>query len=148
MLWLLHMIPKADVQVGVTFMSKSGVQVAAGTGTPSGAGSLSANDVISNATIAQSLGRSLAGNAANATVNLIPTGTLFGDRINELDVRAAKIVKLGANRRATVSVDLYNLLNVAPVLSYNQAYLEHGAWLTPMSVMTARFALLSARFEF
>ena len=48
----------------------------------------------------------------------------------------------------TVSVDLYNLLNVAPILSYNQAYIPNGAWLTPLSVMTARFALLSAQFQF
>jgi hypothetical protein len=143
-----YMIPKADVQVGVTYMNKSGIQTAAGTGTPSGAGGLSANYVVSNAAIAPSLGRNLSGNAANATINLIPSGTFFGDRINELDLRASKIVKLGGTRRATVSVDLYNMLNVAPVLSYNQAYIPNGAWLTPLSVMTARFALLSARFEF
>jgi len=143
-----YMIPKAEVQVGITYMNKSGIQTAAGTGTPSGAGSLSANYVVPNALIVPSLGRSLSGNAANATVNVIPTGTLFGDRINELDLRASKIFKFWSNMRATVSVDVYNLLNVAPVLSYNQAYIPNGAWLTPLSVMTARFALLSARFEF
>jgi hypothetical protein len=143
-----YRIPKADVQVGVTFMSKPGIQYAAGTGTPSGAGSLSANQVVSTAAIAPSLGRNLSGNSPNDTINLIPTGTLFGDRVNELDLRAAKIIRLGGTRRATVAVDIYNLLNLAPTLSYNQAYIPGGAWLIPMSVMTARFAMLSAQLQF
>ncbi len=143
-----YQIPKGDVQVGLTFMSKPGIQTAAGTGTPVGAGNLAANYVVPNAAIVPSLGRNLSGNAPNATVNLITPDTLFGDRINELDLRAAKIVRLGGSRRATLSVDIYNLLNVGPVLSYNQAFIPSGAWLTPVSVMTARFAMLSAQFEF
>jgi hypothetical protein len=40
------------------------------------------------------------------------------------------------------------LLNAAPILAYNQAYIAGGAWLTPTQVMTARFAKLSAQFDF
>ncbi len=142
-----YMIPKGDVQIGVTFMSKPGLSVGAGTGTPVGAGDLAGNYVVPNAAIVPSLGRNLSGNAPNATVNLIQAGTLYGDRINEVDLRASKIVKFG-QKRLNLSVDVYNVLNVSPTLSYNQAFIPGGAWLTPLSVMTARFAMLSAQFEF
>jgi len=142
-----YMIPKADVQVGATFMSKPGLSVGVGTGTPVGAGDLAANFAVANAVVIPSLGRSLSGNASNVTVNLIPAGTLYGNRINELDLRAAKIIRFG-RKRAIVSVDIYNALNISPALSYNQAFIPGGAWLIPASVMTARFATLSAQFEF
>jgi hypothetical protein len=141
------MIPKGDVQIGVTFMSKPGLSVGVGTGTPVGAGDLAANYVVPNAAIVPSLGRNLSGNAPNATVNLIQAGTLYGNRINEVDLRASKIIRFG-QKRLNLSVDVYNLLNVSPALSYNQAFIPGGAWLTPLSVMTARFAMLSAQFEF
>lgn len=102
---------------------------------------------MANAVVAQSLGRSLAGNAANVTVNLIQPGSLYGDRINELDFRVAKIIKL-RGWRANISADVYNLLNTAPILSYNEAFIPNGAWLLPTSVMTARFAKLNVQFDF
>ena len=46
----------------------------------------------------QSLGRSLSGNATNVTVNLIEPGTLYGDRLNQVDFRVAKILKFGGKR--------------------------------------------------
>src|SRR5262249_56351054 len=90
-----YMIPKVDVQFGLTFTSKPGLQVSFA-GTPTNGGHLSANYAVPNALIVPSLGRSLSGNAANATVNLIQPGTLYGDRINEFDLRLAKILKFGA----------------------------------------------------
>ena len=95
----------------------------------------------------QSLGRPLAGNAANVTVNLIEPGRRYGDRINELDLRVAKILRFG-RMRATLSADVYNLINAAPILSYNEAFIPGGAWLLPTSVMTARFARLNVQLDF
>ena len=97
--------------------------------------------------VAPSLGRPLAGNAANVTVNLIDPGTLYGDRINELDLRVAKIVRFG-RFRANINADVYNLLNSAPILSYNEAFIPNGAWLVPTSTMTARFARINVQFDF
>jgi hypothetical protein len=102
---------------------------------------------VANSVVAQSLGRNLAGNAANVTVNLIQPGTLYGDRINELDLRVAKILKLG-RWRANISADVYNLLNTAAILSYNEAFIPGGACLLPTSVMTARFAKLNLQLDF
>jgi hypothetical protein len=103
--------------------------------------------------IAPSLGRNLANNAPTATVNLIEPGTLYGDRVNEIDLRVAKILKFGRTR-TNVGIDLYNLFNRAPVLTYNQAFVlpsatsATGSWLTPTSVLTPRFVKISAQFDF
>ena len=70
-------------------------------------------------------GRPLAGNLSNVTVNLIEPGTLYGDRINQLDFRIAKILKLGRTR-TTVGVDLYNALNSSTVLVYNNTFVPGG----------------------
>jgi hypothetical protein len=64
-----------------------------------------------------------------------------------VDLRLGKIVKFGRTR-ATVGVDIYNLLNSAAILSYNQSYIQSGAWLGPTSEMSARFAKLSLQFDF
>ena len=72
---------------------------------------------------------------------------LYGDRINEVDVRFGKILKFGGTR-ANVGVDIYNLLNSTAILSYNQAFIPNGAWLIPTSVISARFAKLSVQFDF
>ena len=78
-------------------------------------------------------------NAPNVTVNLVPPGTLYGDRTNQIDFRLAKILKFGRTR-TQVGLDVYNALNSSAVLGYNQAYILNGAWLTPNSVITGRFA--------
>ena len=70
------------------------------------------------------------------TVNLVEPGTLYGDRVNEVDLRLAKILRFGRTR-TNVGFDIYNILNSAPVLSYNQAFSPTTTtWLTP----TARAA--------
>jgi len=56
-------------------------------------------------------------------------------------------VRFGKSR-VNVGFDVYNLLNSSAVLSYNQAFIPNGSWLTPTSVMTARFAKVSAQFDF
>ena len=92
-----YQIPKVDVEIGVTFQTKPGARLAA-------------NYAVPASVIAQSLGRAPAGNVANVTVNLIEPGTLYGDRINELDLRIAKVLKFGG-MKARAQVDFYNLTN-------------------------------------
>jgi hypothetical protein len=60
---------------------------------------LAANYAVPNSVAAPVLGRNLSGDAPNVTVNLVAPGTMYGDRINELDVRTAKILKVGRTRR-------------------------------------------------
>ena len=60
------------------------------------------------------------------TVNLIEPGTLYGDRVNQIDLRFAKILRFGRTR-TNVGFDIYNVMNAAPVLTYNQAFVPNGA---------------------
>ena len=93
----------------------------------------------------------MAGNTI--TVNLIEPGTLYGDRVNQVDLRFAKILRFGRTR-TNVGFDIYNVLNSAPVLTYNQNFVlptatsPTGSWLTPTSVLQPRFFKISAQFDF
>jgi hypothetical protein len=63
------------------------------------------------AIVAQSLGRAPAGNVANVTANLIALGTLYGDRINQVDLRVAKL--FGSRGPTKVQIDLFNLFKLS-----------------------------------
>jgi hypothetical protein len=134
-----YTVPQVDVQIGGTVRSDKGALLAANWAAP-------------NSAIAPSLGRNLSNNAPSATVNLITPGTLYGDRVNELDLRFAKIIRIH-RVRTNVGVDIYNLFNSAPVLTYNQAFVSAtatspGSWLQPTSVLQARFFKVSAQIDF
>ena len=129
-----YTVPKIDVLLSGTFRSDQGT-------------SLAANYVVTSAVAAQTLGRPLSGGAPSITVNLIEPGTLWGDRVNAFDLRVAKILRFG-RYRTNIGVDIYNLLNSSAVLTYNQAYNPTGNWLVPTSVVSARFAKVSASFDF
>jgi hypothetical protein len=133
--WLgTYTIPRVAVQVSATFQSIPGAQLAA-------------NYAVPNAAIAPSLGRNLSGNVANATVNLVTPGTLYGDRLNQLDFRAGKILRFG-RARTQLSLDLYNLLNTDATQLYNQTFVVNGAWLTPTGILAARFAKITVQVDF
>jgi len=129
-----YQVPKLDVEIAATFQSKPGAM-------------LSADYAAPNSAVAPSLGRNLSGNAANVTVNLVQPGTMYGDRINELDLRVAKILKFGGSR-SVIALDLYNALNSSAVLAYNTAFVPGGTWLQPMTLLTPRFFRITAEVDF
>jgi Carboxypeptidase regulatory-like domain len=138
-----YTIPRVDVQVGGSFQSNPGPIVQATFNAPT-------------ALAAQSLGRPLSGNAANAQVNLFasnalaatPTtasaGALYGDRVNQLDLRVGKLLKFG-QRRTALNLDVYNALNSNAVLTESTAY---GTFRVPQIVMVGRFVKISAQLDF
>jgi hypothetical protein len=128
----VYSIPRVDVQVAGTFQSLPGPLIAA-------------NDPIPNAVIAPSLGRNLSANAANATINLVSPGTQYGQRLNQLDLRFSKTLKI-RQTRTSLNLDLYNALNSSAVLTQNNTY--GSAWQVPMSILLARFAKISVQFDF
>jgi len=129
-----YIIPGLGLQMSVVVQSKPGALLAA-------------NYAVPSAVIAQSLGRPLSGNATSVPVNLVEPGTLYGDRINQLDFRVARTLMFG-QRRATVGLDLYNALNSSAVLVYNGAFVPGGTWLQPTSILTPRLFRFSAEFTF
>jgi hypothetical protein len=82
------------------------------------------------------------------TVNLIEPGTLFGDRVNQVDVRFGKNFK--ADRaRIRASVDIYNALNSSAVLTINTTYATtNSSWLRPTSIMPGRLIKFGATVDF
>ena len=129
-----YTFPKIDVLVSGTFRSDPGLILAA-------------NYAVPSALVAQSLGRPVAGNVANVTVNLLAPGDVWGDRVNELDLRVAKILRFGRTR-TNIGLDLYNVLNSSAVLNSNQTFIPNGSWLRPTLVLTSRFAKISATVDF
>jgi hypothetical protein len=129
-----YLVPRVDVQLSAVFQSRPGAMLAANYAAP-------------NAVVAPSLGRDLSGNAPNVTVNLIAPGTLYGDRVQELDFRAGKRLKVG-RVKTLVSVDIYNVPNASAVLSYNTTFVPNGTWLQPLVVQTPRFIRFAAEIVF
>ncbi len=132
-----YAIPKIDVQVSGTWRSDPGDE-------------LRADYVVTSATAAPSLGRDLS--SGNVTVNLIPRGTLYGARVNNIDLRIAKILRFRGTR-AQFGVDVYNLLNTDVVTMYNNGYsaptaTQGSIWLTPTAILPARYVRLNMQLDF
>jgi hypothetical protein len=120
-----------DVQVAAVFRNQPGPQILANYNAP-------------NASVVPSLGRSLSGSAANITVNLVEPGTMYGERLNQLDLRFGKVLRFGRTR-TTGTVDLYNALNGNAVLTINNAF---ATWQRPQSILLARFVKFGVQFDF
>jgi hypothetical protein len=128
-----YVVPKVDLQLSATFQSKPGAMLAANYAAP-------------NSVVLPSLGRSLSGNAPNVTVNLVAPGSLYGDRVNQFDIRVGKILKYGRSR-TLIALDVYNTLNSSAVLTYNNSYVPNGPWLQPLTILTPRFFKVTAEID-
>src|SRR5262249_27446900 len=104
------------------------------------------------ATVSAALGRPAQAAGTTLPIDLIAPGQVWGDRVNELDFRVAKILRFG-RMRYNVGIDVYNVLNSNAILTYSQTFNPAiqsgpGAWLQPTSVLTPRFLKLSAQIDF
>jgi hypothetical protein len=123
-----------DVQFAATFQSIPGRP-------------LLANAVFTSAQIAPSLGRPLAA-ASTASVNIVRPGTLFMDRLYQLDLRFAKTFRVRQTRLQGI-VDLYNALNNNTDLVLNTTYGSTGAtWLQPSVILPPRLIKLGVKIDF
>ena len=119
-----------DVNVAATFQSLSGPQ-------------LSANYPLTNAIAQPSLGRPFTN--VPPTIDLLPTGTMYGDRIYQTDLRFTRVFRSGRTTiRPTVSI--YNLFNANPVQTYNQTF--GPAWLAPTVILQSRFVDIGVQVDF
>jgi hypothetical protein len=126
-----YTIPRVDIQVAATYQSLPGSEIVAYHPVPT-------------AVVARTLGRLLSGGNANATVNLVEPGTMYGERRNQFDLRVGKILRAGRSR-TTANVDLYNVFNANPVLAENSSF---AVWRQPTTILPARFVKLSLLFDF
>jgi hypothetical protein len=128
-----YAVPKVGVQLSGAFQSIPGPNLAA-------------NRVVTPAQT--SLNRTFT-NAANLTLNLLEPGTLYGERLNQLDFRVAKLLRMGRSR-VSANFDLYNAFNADTVLAENANYAGPGLnqWRVPTTIVTARFAKFSVQVDF
>ena len=101
-----------------------------------------------NAEIAPTLGRSLAGNARTAPVaaNLVPLGMMFEGRITRLDTRISKRLAITRRLRADGYVDAYNILNGSGILTGTNVY--GPRWLVPTTIVEGRLVQFGANITF
>ena len=136
-----YTIPLVDVQVSATYQTKPGPLVLA-------------LYTATNAEVAPSLGRNLAGAAPSVDVHLVSpgqytttnsgSGHLHGERLHQADLRVSKLLRFGGTR-ARVNVDIYNALNSSAVLAQNDAF---GDWQRPTEILVARFFKFSVQYDF
>jgi hypothetical protein len=126
-----YTIPRIDVRVSASMQNLPGPQI-------------TASYAATNAIVSPSLGRPLAGGAANVEVPLVEPRSMYGDRWTQLDLRFGKLLQLG-RYRANVGVDIYNALNSSGVLELSDAF---DTWQRPTSILSARFAKLVFQLNF
>jgi len=96
----------------------------------------------------QPVGLNRALSLGTATTQLVAPGTMYGDRVNQVDVRFGKIFKI-SRARIRSSIDVYNLLNTSAILAVNTRYsTTNNAWLTPTQILQGRLLKLGAQVDF
>jgi hypothetical protein len=134
-----YTVPKIDVSVAGTFRSDQG-------------GVLAANWNAPVALVSAALGRPAAVVGTTVPINLVAPGQVWGDRVNAVDLRFAKILRFGRTRY-NIGLDIINLTNSDATLTYNQSFnpattVGAQAWLAPLSVLTPRFVKIGAQIDF
>ena len=129
----IYPLPWWRLQTSVTYQNLAGVPH-------------SANYVATNAEVLPSLGRNLASGAnGTVTVPILPPNTSFEDRLQQLDVRLARIFTFGG-MRVQGMFDVYNLLNSNTVVGTNPAWGIN--WLRPTEVLGPRLFKFQAQLDF
>ncbi|HXH25823.1 MAG TPA: carboxypeptidase regulatory-like domain-containing protein [Vicinamibacterales bacterium] len=148
-----YTIPRVDVLVStiVRFQNTAPGFFTTGDVLPGTNGnSLGATMFIPNTTIQQLTGTLPPGGLPTGftQVNLVRTGELFPEQVRTVDVRFAKLFRVGTTR-TDVAIDLYNLFNTSKPVAYNQTFGFDGAtWLRPTQIADARFARFNVTFSF
>jgi hypothetical protein len=100
-----------------------------------------------NAQIVPSLGRNLS-SGTSTTIPLISAGTMFNNRLNQLDLRFSKNLTVGKTRWQG-TFDIYNAWNSSVSLAQNNTYGTNGArWQLPTVVMVGRLLKFGVRVSF
>jgi hypothetical protein len=135
---------QSRIKVNGSYEFPLGIQVAAVVQSNPGA-NYSANRAFPLAEIQPSLGRPLSGGAASVTIPLAKPLSLFGPRINQVDLRGTKILRFG-DRRMQVNIDAYNLFNVNTPVTLFGTY--NARWGQPTQVLDGRLVKFSAQLDF
>jgi hypothetical protein len=136
-----YTVPKVDVLVSGTFHSLP----YPGNNSPSVANqSIGGVAVVSPSQT--TLGRPFSNGQAVAFLNIVEPGAKYGDRLNDVDLRFGKILRYGRTR-TLVAVDVFNVFNWSTPDVYS-TFPYGPTYLNPTNITAARFAKISAQFDF
>jgi hypothetical protein len=144
-----YTVPKAEVMLSAIFRSQPNAEPGATNVATNGA-SQAGTFRMTAAQFQAATGRALRTGLATQDVNIVLPGALYGERVNAVDLRVAKIVRF-AGKRMNVGLDLYNLFNVNTPTNYESIYdpATNGArWMQPTSVLLPRFARVNVQLDF
>ena len=144
-----YTVPKVDVLVSGIFRSQANAQPS-GTAVGTNGASRSATYRMNAAQFLAATGRPLATGLATQDVDLLLPGAVYGDRINVVDMRFAKVLRFGKTK-ANVGMDLYNVLNSNTPTTYETVYdpATNGArWMQPTAVLLPRFMRFNVQIDF
>jgi hypothetical protein len=132
--FVAYTIPKIDVLVSSIMRSQPNV-IFGGGGIPAAAPE------------GNSAGLSALYATPQGQINLLQPGQVYGDRINQIDMRFGKILNIGSSR-ANVAVDLLNLFNANTPTSYQQNYGDGTRYLQPLTILNPRFVRFNVTVDF
>jgi hypothetical protein len=92
---------------------------------------------------AQNLDRALG--TSTAATQLIAPGTMYGDRVTQVDARVGKSFRM-QRYRLQASMDVFNLLNSSAILSQNNTF--GTSWLSPTQILQGRLIKFGMQLEF
>jgi hypothetical protein len=128
-----YRLPWWDLQTSATFQSIPGPEILAAWAAPA-------------AVVQAGLGRAPSGNVRSVTVPLVPPGTMYGARLNQVDLRVAKDFKMTQGASVQGYVDVYNLLNGNTTLAQNNTF--GPLWQNPTAFLGARQSKFGVLFKF
>jgi hypothetical protein len=128
-----YTIPKVDVQVSGTFQNLPGALVEANASYGVIPGIFSSTDP-----------RFI----PFKTFQVAEPGSLFVERLNQIDLRLSKIFRFSTTKTA-INFDFYNVTNSNSVIGENFAYGAGGTgWRQPASILLPRMFKIGAQFDF
>jgi len=128
----IYPLPWWGLQASATYQNLPGAEISASWAAPVSA--------------VTGLGRPVSGNVRSVTVPLVKPGTMYIERLNQVDVRVSKEVRVRQRLRVQGQFDLYNLLNDNAVIRQNNTY--GSRWQAPTAVTLGRLAKFGVLLRF
>jgi hypothetical protein len=143
-----YTVPKIDVLLSAVLRSQPNTQPGGDVAT--NGGSRAANYLMNATQFLAATGRPLRAGVTTETVNLLLPGQIYGERVNNVDLRVAKVVRVRGTR-ANIGFDFYNLTNANTPTAFEATYdvaTRGERWMRPTSVVQPRFMRINVQFDF
>ncbi len=92
-------------------------------------------------------GRPLRPGLSTQDVNILTPGSVYGDRINFVDMRFAKILRFGTTR-TNVGLDLFNVNTPTACETVYDPATNGARWMQPTAALLPRLVRVNVQFDF